>query len=343
MAFTIITQGSFTSAGTGIKIPVPSSADYFKTINYTQMNAAGTVCVGGEWFKGVTAANDGVRWKKAGSNAILMDLFSTSSASNGFTYVTTFPTIEAQNANAITAITAANPAVVSQTNTYANGDVLEFYGTTGMLNVGGFVAQISSVSGSGYTLLGLPATASNGFATAATAGFTRRISNYLAVEPQYLYITNISQALQAVVSTSVDPALYYAVGMKIHFSVPASCGMIEMNQVTGTITAVNAVSATANIGAYNLTVDIDSSAFTAFAFPLSTLSPTAQLFATLAPAGQSTRYDPVTRVQTGYNINLAPFHTGQFVPYMFLAGGSNSPAGAANDVIIWQAFKMENS
>lgn len=348
MAFTIITGGSFTSAGVGVKIPLPSSADYFKTWNITQYAAASpTVVVGGEWFGakfgvGASAANSGLRWKKAGSSAILIDSFSTATATNGFTYVSSAPVVEAQAANAITAITAANPAVVSQTNTYSNGDILRLYNTTGMLQIAGMPFQISSASGSGYTLLGLPATASNGFASAATAGFTRRISKFGAVEPETLYITNISQATQAVVSTSVDPADHYVVGMLIHFSVPGSFGMKEINGLTGKVVAVNAVAASSNIGAYNVTVDIDSTAFTAFAFPLSTLSPTAQLFATFAPAGARTQFDPVTLVQTGYDFQKQPFRTGEFVPYMFLAGGANSPAGASADIINWSAYKFEN-
>src|SRR5437868_6323809 len=117
-----------------------------------------------------------------------MSLFSTSSASNGFTYVTTSPVVEAQAANAITGITAANPAVVTQTNTYSNGDIVRIYNTTGDLTISGMDFQISSASGSGYTLLGLSNRSQNGLA-AATAGNTRRMSN-LAVEPQFLYISN---------------------------------------------------------------------------------------------------------------------------------------------------------
>jgi len=123
--------------------------------------------------------------------------------------------------------------------------------------------------------------------------------------------------------------------MKIHFSIPYSFGMTQMNQLTGTIVAVSAAN-------YTLTVDIDSSAFTAFAFPASTSSPTAQLFATLAPAGASTRFNPVTGVQTGYDFQKQPFHTGQFTPYMYLAGGAQSPAGAAADIINWTCYKFEN-
>ncbi len=335
MPFTIVTQGTFVSTGVGVKIALPSSADYFKTYNLTQMPLAPAtpVVVMAEWFgKGLTAANDGLRWKKSANTSVLnLDTFATSTASNGFTYVTESPTVEAQAANAITAITAASPAVVSQTNTYSEGDILRIYNTTGMLQIAGMDFQISSVSGSGYTLTGLRAA---GFAAAGTAGFTRRISKNLAVDPQFLYITEITQATSAVVRTSVDPTPYYSVGMKIHFSIPSSFGMTQMNNLTGTITAVSATN-------YTLTVDIDSSAFTAFAFPASTGSPTAALFATLAPAGASTQQNVITGLYTGYDFNLQPFRTGEFTPYMFLAGGAQSPAGAASDIIVWQAFKME--
>lgn len=344
MAFTLITQGSFLSTGVNVKIPLPSSADYFKTYNLTQMPLAPAtaVVVMGEWFGGsLINPNSGLRWKKTNSTSALnLDTFATSTASNGFTYVTSVPVVEAQAPNAITGITAANPAVVTQTNTYQNGDIIQIYSPTGDLTIGGMNFQISSVSGSGYTLLGLANVAGNGLA-AATAGFTRRISSNLAVDPQFLFITNISSAIQAVVSTSVDPSNYYVVGNKIHFSIPAGMGMQQMNQVTGKIVAINAVSATANIGAYNLTVDIDSTSFTPFTFPATSLSPTAPLFATLSPAGSATQYNPLTGLYTGYEFAKTPFHTGQFVPYMLLAGGAQSPAGANGDTILWQAYKME--
>lgn len=345
MPFTILDGSSYTSTGADKKINLPSSADYFRTWNITQMGLTGTVCVGGEWFgskfgAGASAANDGLRWRKAGSSAILIDKFSTSTASNGFTYVTTSPIVEAQAANAITAISAANPAVVTQTNTYSEGDFLRIYGTTGDLTIGGGVYQISTVSSSGYTLLGLANVAGNGL-SAATAGFTRRVSKNNAVDPEYLYITNISVATSAVVSTSVDPSAYYVIGMKIHFSVPKSFGMVEIDQMTGTITAVNAIAASGNIGAYNLTVNIDSSAFTPFAWPITTLSPTATLFASLSPAGAQTSFFPSTQVQWGYDFVKQPFHTGQFVPYMNISGGAASPGGANLDIINWAVYKFE--
>lgn len=339
MPFTILDGGSFTSDGTAKKINLPSSADYFVTRNITQMPLAPAtpVVVAAEWFgskfgAGATAANDGLRWKKSANTSVLnLDTFATSTASDGFTYVTTSPYVEAQSASAITAITAASPAVVSQTNTYSDGDYVRVYGTTGMLQISGMVFQISSVSGSGYTLTGLRA---SGFAAAATAGYTRRVSKFAAVDPEFLYVTEITKASSAVVRCSVDPTAFYAVGMKVHFNVPSSFGMTEINQQTGTITALSSAN-------YTMTVDIDSTAFTTFAFPASSSSPTAALFATVAPAGVRTAYDPSTLVQTGYDFTKQPFHTGQFTPYLVLAGGAQSPAGAANDVINWISYKLE--
>lgn len=332
MPFTITTGGSFTSTGAGVKILLPSSADYFQTWNMTQLAATNPNTVtNGQWFgskfgTGASAAGLGIQTVK--TTAMLDSNFG---AGLGFTYVNTNPVVEAQNANAITAITAASPAVVSQTNTYNEGDILQFYGTTGMLQIAGMNFQISTVSGAGYTLTGLRALG----LTAGTAGYTRRISKFLAVEPQFLYVTEITKATSAVVRTSVDPTAYYVVGMKVHFMVPPSFGMVEISGLTGTITAMDATE-------YTMTVNIDSTAFTTFAFPLTTSSPTATLFATIAPAGASTQRDPNTFVETGYNFQYQAFRTGQFVPYMFLNGGAQSPAGADGDIINWAAYKFEN-
>lgn len=339
MPFTIIAGDTFTSDGAAKKLNMPANPDYFKFENVTQLATNGTTCVAGEWYgskfgAGATAANDGIRWRKAGSHAILIDTFATSTATNGFTYVTTNPVVEAQNAAAITAITAASPAVVSQAaHGYAAGDILQFYSTTGMLQISGMNFQISTVNTNDYTLIGLRA---SGFAAAATAGFTRRISKYAAVDPQYLYVTEITKATSAVVRCSVDPTQYYVVGMKVRFSVPASFGMTQINGLTGKITALSAAN-------YTMTVDIDSTAFTTFAFPTSASSPTSQLFATVAPAGAATQFNPTTSVQTGYDFQFQPFRTGQFVPYLLLGGGgAGNATGANGDIINWMAYKLEN-
>jgi len=340
MAFTILTQGTFIQPATAVNqiIPVPSGCDYFKTINYTQMSAAApTACVAGEWFGGgITAQNAGLRWRKSGSSAILIDNFTDSTASNGFTYVTNYPAPQAPLTG--TTITAANPAVASVTNTYSEGDTVVIYNAVGMEQISGMTFTISSVSGSGFTLLGLNASA---FATAATSFMVRRVNKFTPVEPSFLYVTAISQATSAQVTVSQANTVYNSVyvGQKFEFTVPGSFGMVQMNNFNQPQS--NPVIVTSIIDAYNFTINVDTTGYTPFAFPASTASPTAQLFATVAPAGSATTFNPVTMVTTGYNFPINSFREGIDLPYMYLPAGANSPGGVAGDTIIWQAYKME--
>ena len=162
------------------------------------------------------------------------------------------------------------------------------------------------------------------------------------VEPRFLYVTAISQATAAVVTTSENHN--YVVGQLVHFSVPSSFGMSQINQLTGQITAVGATNSPGT-GLFNqFTVNINSSAFTPFAFPASSGSPTTTLFATVAPAGQQVQNLGTPPVQTGYNFNYVPFHNGFFTPTMQLLAGSSAPfgpAGQSGDIVLWQAYKME--
>lgn len=337
MPFTIVTQGTFTqpTPAVGQTIPLPSGADYFISTNLTQMNLAPNpgVCVRGEWYGGgLSAVNDGLRWTKTlSTNAINIDKFSTATASNGYTYVNAPPQPEAALTG--TTITNANPAVATVTNTYSEGDVVQIFNSTGMLQIAGMAFTISSVSGSGFTLLGLNA---SGFAAPATAFQVRRIAKLMPVEPRFLYVTAISKATQAVVTVSEQHQ--YVVGQKVEFTIPGSFGMVQLNNYylpqnkPPVITAVTA---------YTMTINVDSTNFTTFAFPTSTASPTAQLFATVTSAGQSTQFNPITGVQTGYNFQYVPYHSGNFIPFMYLPAGALSPGGAAGDIIVWQAYKME--
>ncbi len=75
--------------------------------------------------------------------------------------------------------------------------------------------------------------------------------------------------------------------------------------------------------------------------PASTGSPTTQLFATIAPAGQGASFNPITNVSTGYDVTNVPFRSSIFIPYMLVPAGAQSPGGAAGDVIVYQAYKFE--
>lgn len=343
MPFTIVYQGTFTQPSTAVNqiIPLPSGADYFKTYNYTKAIAnAPTGAFMGEWFGGgITAANDGIRWGKAGSTAVIVDNFQNASSnpSAGFTYVTTNPSPQAALTG--TTITKASAAVASVTNTYSNGDQVIIYNAVGMEQISGMTFTISSVTGSQFTLLGLNSSA---FATAATSFLVRRVTSspvglITPVAPSYLYVTAITQAVGAQVTTSQQHGL--VVGQKIEFTIPASYGMVQLNNFYQA--ASKPVIVMSIVDTYNFTINIDTTNYTAFALPASSGSPTTQLYATIAPAGQAATFNPITNVTTGYNFTTVPFRSNVFVPYMIVPAGQYSPGGQANEVIVWEAYKME--
>lgn len=339
MPFTIVSQGTFTQPATAVTqyVNLPSGVDYFKTINLTQISATNAnSCVVGEWFNGgeaaanITFTNDGICYYKNSSNALNVSSFSQQSGA-GFTFVNSFPAPQAALTG--TTITKATAAVATVTNTYSNGDQVTIYNAVGMQQISGMTFTISSVSGSGFTLLGLNSSA---FATAATSFQVRKVTPALPVAPSYLYVTNVTQAAQGVVT--VSQAHNYVVGQAIEFQVPGVFGMTQLNNFNQAQSKPIIITA---VTTYGFTININTTGYTAFAFPASTASPTAQLFATVSPAGQITQYNPMTGVQTGYNFNQVPFHTGLFIPYMVLPAGALAPGGVAGDVIMWQAYKME--
>ena len=329
---TMFVQGSFVSSGAAVNIPLPEGADYFVTFNQTQAAASQTTAVGVkfEWLGNPSFPAGAAleSFKSDTTHAVGTTLIS----SGGFTYVTDYPAPAAAITG--TTISQASSAVAAATNTFSNGDRVVLYGTTGMAQIGGMSFTVSSVSGSGFTLIGLN---SSGFATAASAFKARKISPFNPVVPEFMYVTAVSQAAQAVVTVSVDPTSLVYVGQKLVFQIPSSFGMTQLNSEN--LNGIPAIVTAVNYAAYQFTINVNSSAFTAFAFPASTASPTAPLFATVAPQGSSTQYNPLLQTYTGYDINKAPFRSSQQFPLMSLAAGVNGPAGQTSDVIIWQAWK----
>jgi hypothetical protein len=103
----------------------------------------------------------------------------------------------------------------------------------------------------------------------------------------------------------------------IRLHVPSEFGMVQADGLQGKVTAVNTTNNT-------ITLDIDSSAFTAFAFPTSASVPFTQ--AHIVPFGD---------VANG--VESATDNTGKII--MRLGAGADGPAGSASDKIYWRAWK----
>jgi hypothetical protein len=179
-------------------------------------------------------------------------------------------------------------------------------------------------------------------AKAATYFTVRRLAyspqNFVTpVAPPAFQITAVTQAVGAQVTTSQANMVY--VGQKLEFTVPASFGMVQLDNFYQP--SSKPIIVVSIVDAYNFTINIDTTNYTAFALPASTGSPTTQLFATAAPAGSATTFNPITNVTTGYDFVNQPFRTSLFIPCMLITAGQYSPGGQTGDRIVWEAYKCE--
>lgn len=314
-SFDLVASGNFTSAGTAKNIPLRSDFDYFEVENHTQM--ATTQATGRgvffRWYRGYADNSAFMVSKENAANTVTYEVVT----SGGFTRIDqSNQALGAAQATSGTDVSQANPAVVTVTaHGYSNGDRIRIYGTTGMLQIAGMDFTIGNVNTNDFELSYLD---SSGFAAAATAGFVRKVPNNPIFAPAKNFITNISSSgTSSVVTLSVTHGL--SVGEIVGFRVTSDNGMSEMNNLEGQITAVSTANNT-------ITVDIDSSAFTAFSFPTSAVAALGYTQAHIVPVGDS-----------GNVLSGAIDNTAQII--MQLAAGADSPAGSTSDVIYWRAFK----
>ncbi len=317
MTSTIIQQGSFTSDGTAHELDIRSDVDWMEVINYTQMATQQTPGRGVrfEWQRGM-AAGTGVEYTKAdGADTLQGETL----ASGGFTLLDTSVQTPGALTSTITAIsTAAIPVV---TNSGVNGlianDVVRIINVTSAQQLGGidFTVGNNTLSNTTFSLdymaqLGL----------AGTSGSWRRIPFQPQFYPRKRTISAITQATSAVITMTVTHG--FTAGQAVRFNVPAAYGMTEMDNLIGNITAVSTANNT-------ITVDIDSSAFTAFAFPATAAVPFS--LAEVIPVGE-TANDTYANSLNGATDNVS-------IIGMLLGAGIDGPAGSTSDVIYWRAGK----
>jgi len=309
----LVASGSFTSAGAAKQIALRSDFDFFETENHTQAATTQTTGRGIEfsWRKGYASDSAKMISKEDSASTVTHEVVT----SGGFTRVDqSVQAPEAAKATSGTDIAKATSVVTSTAHGYSVGDRVRMYGTTAMLQIAGMEFTITAVPDANSFTLGY--IDMSGFAADATAGFSRRIPNNPLYVPTKNYITGITAATSAVVTLSVTHNL--AVNDKVRLHVPAVFGMTQANNIVGTVSAVSTANNTVTLS------DVDSSAFTAFAFPASASVPFTH--AHLVPFGD---------VANG--VEQALDNQAQIV--MNLAAGADSPAGLTNDIIYWRAWK----
>lgn len=321
--FTGTSQGRFSASGNAETLILRQGVDFLWIKNLTVSYAAGAG-TGAEyyWQRGMTQGRGTIYTKTAVTNALAVAQIA---ANAGFYLVDSSLNIPGPSLS-LTGITNGNPPVVNTANTssLSNGDVVRIFSTVGALQLAGLDFTIDNISaGVSFELAYMAQIVSAN----PGAGTFRRIPYDPIFYPRNRFITKVSQASQAVVTLSVTHG--FTIGQVVRFIVPTvtstTYGMTELNGLQATIVDVDLSNNT-------ITVDIDSSGFSAFAFPLTTAPGFTP--AQVVPMGEN------TAEAINSNVNLLGDATeNQGYIGIRMVAGANSPAGVANDVIYWLAGK----
>lgn len=233
------------------------------------------------------------------------------------------------------ALSKANPAQLTSTaHGLQTGDQImitgPFTAATAMNQLGGLIFSVT-VTASNTVTIPIDTSAANFTATTVTTW--RKVVTPAYYYPQNATITGITAANPIVITTSTNHGL--TVGQQIRIRVPSVYGMTQANNLTGVITAKTATTITVG--------SIDSSAFTAFAWPATTAVPLSPCQVIPIGSGPSaTTFLPVTQ----YNFDTLDDATQNQSFYGFTVGtnilvtASTTVLGiTASDVFSYTAWR----
>lgn len=272
----IIQSGYFTSAGTAVDVNITDIISDFDAFHlYVQGDATGSVWEStanpgvvkeAHWFRGMASGAALTTKNTNGAATDTKDFLATGgfvpySYSNPPTYAV----------QAITSITKANPAVVTITgHGYATGDIVRIYNNTVMDQLGGLEWSITVIDANTFSI---PINTNVANFTAETSASAQKLFKLSDFYPQKAYITGITAANPAVITTST--AHGYVAGQKIRVKCPSVFGMTQIDGLLATVASVTTTT---------ITTDIDSSSFTAFGWPAATAVPIS--YAEVHPVGE---------------------------------------------------------
>lgn len=321
-------QGTFTGTGSNIVLPIREGVDWINVYNTTIAAASQTTAVGVQyyWQYGMPQGAMIAYFKSNAAGAANLTQYLTTGGFYGYDNTINLPGAS----TGLTAISTATPPVVSTSNTagLAAGSVVRIFNTTSAQQLGGIDFTIGSViTNTSFTLAYGPT-----ISPAGTTGTFRIIPFDPYFYPPTRVISNISNATQAIVTLTVTHQ--YTIGQVIRFVVPnvtaLAYGMTQLDGVQATI--VNIGQADTNGYTNTITVNVDTTSFGTFAWPL-TADPV-HTNAQIVPVGENTAQAIAS------NVNLlgdSEVNIGQIG--VTLIGGANHPGGANGNVMFWVAGK----
>lgn len=332
LPYQIIDGGSFTSDSTLAKqVALSDRPDLVWVRNRTAWGDDAAETSVESWWRYGMSAGAAQTTDQAVTTGILS---SEAVTTGGFTFIDTAnpPTFAGLATTAITGIAGTFVVTMANTGSIAVGDYVRLFGTTGELQIAGYSFQVTAVTANVSITLGYMASSGITFAADATAGTVQKyIPNRMY--PRWSYIANITAATQAVVYFTAKND--YTPGELLSFRVPSEFGMQQMNNVQARVLSVTNSSTVSSV-----TLDWDTSGYTAFAFPTSAVAAAGVSPAVAVPSASGVVPDngsaTVPQIPEGTNLRDAFDNRNKYVLDM----GSNVIT-SSSAVYDWVAYKYD--
>lgn len=332
LPYQVIDGGSFTSDATlAHQVALSDRPDLFWLRNRSAWGDDAAETSVESWWRYGMAAQSAQTVDQAVTTGILS---SEAVTDGGFTFIDTAnpPLFAALATTGISGNTGAFVVLMADTGSIAVGDWVRLYATTGELQIAGYTFQVTAVTNDVSITLGYMASSGITFAAAATAGFVKKyIPNRMY--PRWSYIANITQAAQAVVYFTGKND--YTPGENLYFRVPEEFGMLEINNSVHRVLSVTNSSTVSSV-----TLDLNTTGYTAYAFPTSAIAADGVSPAMAGPSSSGVVPDngsaTIPQVPEGYQLRDAFDNRNKYV--MDLGSNVITSAEAIYD---WVSFRFD--
>lgn len=282
LPYSFIGSWSYTNPATPVAVNIPMTAkpDWVFVKDTTNWGAQSTAAnpIYSEWFSSM-ATGSYLALGQPSATGASVTTYASQGTSAGFTFINqavppTFTKV------AVTTVNGTTFVVATGTTTGINvGDTVRLINIVGGQQVSGpTLYQVTAVSASASITLGYAASAASaGLVVAnATTGFYQKVYPSLFL-PNTLPVAYITQASQAVVYFFRQNS--YTPGQLVDFQIPTPYGMTQLSNLTakagsGSLTsnpsgAARVLSVTNSSTVSSITIDVDTTGFTAFQYPTS--------------------------------------------------------------------------
>jgi hypothetical protein len=353
LPFSFIGSWTYTNPATVVAVNIPMTAkpDWVFVKDTTNWGAQSTAAnpIYSEWFSSM-AAGSYLALGQPSSTTTGVTTYASQGTSGGFTFIdqTNPPTFSKV---AVTSVNGTTFVVATGTTTGINvGDYVRLINITGAQQISGSnIYQVTAVSGGSSITLGYAASAASAGLTVAngTTGYYQKVYPGQFV-PNELPVAYITQATQAVVYFFRQNP--YIPGQLVDFLIPTPYGMTQLSNLTGRSGsgpfssnpsgAARVLSVTNSSTVSSITIDVDTTGYTAFQYPTSAAYAGGASPAVCVPAGAG-----VIPLAGSATIPASPPGTALAAAFdnksQYLMNIGTSAAGVASANMVVMAFKAD--